>query len=170
MPDFKYKPVFYRPSVWQRPIIRFSATQAGSWLFSGTARSADFIVHRLSQGECSLTTLLTNLPLVVLTSTGARSGLQRNSPLLSIPDGNNFALIASNFADSRNPAWYYNLCAHPEVTLTYQEITCPYTAHEAKGSERERLWQKAVDLYAGYAAYQRRANGRDIPIMVLVPK
>ena len=88
-------------------------------------------------------------------------------PLVAFPDGDNLFVIASNWGRSHHPGWYYNLSANPEATITIQGQTTKYVAHEAAGDERERCWRTAVDNYAGYAAYERRAGNRTIPVMVL---
>ncbi len=101
--------------------------------------------------------MLAGLPVVMVTTIGAKSGQPRSLPLVAIPDGENVILIASNFGQKHHPAWYYNLRAHPEVQLTYEGQTVAYTARETTGEERERCWQRAVDLYSGYPLYERRA-------------
>jgi deazaflavin-dependent oxidoreductase (nitroreductase family) len=78
-------------------------------------------------------------------------------------------LIASNFGNTHHPAWYHNLRAHPHARLVYDHKEKKYLAHEALEAERELYWQKAVDLYPGYARYQERAAPRLIPVMVMVP-
>jgi deazaflavin-dependent oxidoreductase (nitroreductase family) len=107
---------------------------------------------------------------VTLSTIGAKSGQLRTVPLIGISDGDKVVLIASNWGRKRHPAWYHNLRANPEATLSIQGRTGTYIAHETTGGEREEYWRRAVDLYAGYAAYQRRAGGRRIPVMVLTPK
>jgi deazaflavin-dependent oxidoreductase (nitroreductase family) len=89
---------------------------------------------------------------------------------VGIEDGERVVLIASNFGRSRHPAWYHNLRANPEATLSVRGQKKTYIAREADGREREDYWHQAVELYAGYAAYEKRTGGRKIPIMVLAPK
>jgi len=115
--------------------------------------------------------MLAGLPVVTLTTTGARSGLPRSLPLVGIEDGDRVVLIASNYGRSRHPAWYYNLRAHPEVRLSIRERTGVYLAREATAAEHEAYWRAAVALYRGFEAYQKRAGraARRIPIMVLTP-
>ena len=125
---------------------------------------------RLSRGRHSLTSLLAGLPVVTVTTIGAKSGRPRSLPLVAIPDGENVILIASNFGQKHHPAWYYNLRAHPEVQLTYEGRTVAYTAHETSGEGRERCWQRAVDLYSGYARYKERAGQRQIGVFLLTPQ
>ena len=78
-------------------------------------------------------------------------------------------LIASNFGQAHHPAWYYNLKKHPQATVTLRGHTADYVAGEASGEEYDRLWQRAVALYGGYAAYKTRTGGRAIPIIILAP-
>lgn len=112
---------------------------------------------------------LAGLPTVRLTTTGATTGLERTVPVMGIPDGEKWVLIASNWGGDSHPAWYHNLCANPEVAVTYKDRTERYLAHDAAGETRERYWKRATDLYAGFEPYDRRAGDREIPIVVLEP-
>jgi deazaflavin-dependent oxidoreductase (nitroreductase family) len=114
--------------------------------------------------------MLAGLPVVTLTAVGARSGRLRTLPLVGIPDGEKVVLIASNFGRPHHPAWYHNLRANPEARLTGHGRAGTYIASEVTGPDRERYWNQAVDLYVGYAVYERRTGGREIPVMVLTPK
>lgn len=106
---------------------------------------------------------------MMLTTTGAKSGHARTIPLVAIPDGERVVLIASNWGGEHSPAWYHNLCAHPEATLGYGGRTQEYRARELKGKEYDAYWQRVVSLYRGYEAYKARTNGRPIPLMLLDP-
>jgi deazaflavin-dependent oxidoreductase (nitroreductase family) len=117
-----------------------------------------------------MTNMLAGLPVVTVITIGAKSGQLRSLPLIAIPDGENVILIASNYGQKHHPAWYYNLHAHPEAQLTYEGRTVTYTAHETTGTERERCWRRAVDLYSGYASYQERTGQRQIGVFVLIPQ
>jgi|WetSurMetagenome_2_1015567.scaffolds.fasta_scaffold26961_2 deazaflavin-dependent oxidoreductase (nitroreductase family) len=160
----------YRPNAVQRSIHIVTRTKAGSWFFARTLHHFDRPVLRLSRGQRSLTGILAGLPVVTVTAIGAKSGQPRNLPLVAIPDGENVILIASNFGQHHHPAWYYNLRAHPEVQLTYEGKTVAYVARETFGEERERCWQRAVDLYSGYARYKARAEHRTIGVFLLAPQ
>lgn len=156
---------------WQRRLRRVGWTRVGTWLFSHLLHRLDRLVVRLSNGRWSLTSLLTGVPVVVLTTTGAKTGKARTVPLLGFPAGEKIALIASNWGRERHPAWYHNLQANPEATLSIQGgPTGTYVAREATEEERERYWRAAVDLYPGYAVYEQRTERRRIPIVVLEPK
>lgn len=158
------------PNIFQRSIQWFAATSLGSKLFIPTAHRLDRIVLRLSGGRTTMVGLAAGLPVITLTTIGAKSGQLRSVPLIGIPDGDRYVLIASNFGQAHHPAWYINLKRHPQATIALCGHTADYVATEASGDEYDRLWQKAVSLYGGYAAYKTRTGGRPIPIMILAPE
>jgi deazaflavin-dependent oxidoreductase (nitroreductase family) len=94
----------------------------------------------------------------MLTMTGAKTGQRRTSPVLGVPDGDNLVVVASNYGQRHHPAWYHNLRAHPEATVTVGGACRRVRAHEAVGEERERLWQRDMTVYPGRAAYERRTG------------
>lgn len=106
-------------------------------------------------------------PILLLTHTGRKSGRKITTPLQYVEDGDDVVLIASNAGHKFHAQWYYNLKATPEAQVQIKGDVRTVTAEEATGEERDRLWQKAVDQYAGYADYQKTAGGRQIPVMVL---
>lgn len=155
---------------WQRIIQRLASIEfISSGLLSKYLHRWDAAVLKWSNGEKSLTTMFTGLPVVVLTTTGARSGKPRNVPLAGYPDGENIILIASSLGSFHHPAWYHNLRANPRVQLIINGQTGNYNARIANKSEREGYWQLALDYYPGYQAYEQRCGGREIPIVVLEP-
>src|SRR4051812_19111780 len=101
---------------------------------------------------------------------GAKSGAERVSPLLYIEDGKNLAIIASKGGHEKNPAWYYNLKAHPDVRVEMRGEVRNVKARVADGEERERLWKKAATVWPDYNAYAKRAPHREIPVIVLEPR
>lgn len=130
----------------------------------------DRAVSRLTDGRHTMTALVTGLPMVQLTTTGARSGKLRTVFLVGMAHGGDVILIASNFGQKHHPAWYHNLKANPQIMLSVVgQPARPFQAREAGGAERRRLWREVVDLYAGYARYARRAGSRQIPVIVLSP-
>lgn len=160
----------HRPNRVQRFLHVIPKSKPGSWFFARTLHHLDRPILRLTGGRQSMTNMLSGLPVVNVTTIGAKSGQPRSLPLVAIPDGENVILIASNYGQKHHPAWYYNLRAHPEVQLTYEGHTVTYTARETNGAERERCWQRAVDLYSGYAAYKERAGQRQIGVFLLTPQ
>ena len=160
----------YRPNAFQRGLQPILRAKPSSWFLARTLHHFDRPMLRLSHGRYSVTSLLAGLPVVTVTTIGAKSSQPRSLPLIAVPDGGNVILIASNFGQKHHPAWYYNLRAHPEVQLTYEGRTVAYTARETSGEERARCWQRAVDLYSGYALYEVRASHRHIGVFLLTPQ
>jgi len=150
-------------------IQRLAAMRGTAWILLRILPPVDRAVFRWSGNRFTLVSLLAGLPTLLLTSTGARSGQLRTTPLVGIPHGDGYILIGSNFGQAHHPAWAYNLRAHPNASLTRNGLTRAYLAREVRGGEREACWQKAVSHYAGYAAYQARA-GREIAVFVLEPQ
>jgi deazaflavin-dependent oxidoreductase (nitroreductase family) len=110
------------------------------------------------------------MPLVVLKSTGARSGQPRETPLGYFTDGDDVILIASSYGRERHPGWYHNLLANPECELHIGPRGGRFVARRAEGADRDRLFGLAVDHYLGYANYAKRTNGsRTIPVLRLTP-
>ncbi len=113
---------------------------------------------------------MAGLPMVMLTTIGAKTGQPRTTPLVGLVDSDKVILIASYYGSAHHPAWYHNLRAHPEAQLTWRGCTQTYLAREVKGEAYARYWQLAVETYAGYAAYKQRAGQRRIPIIMLTPQ
>ncbi len=141
-----------------------------SRLFSRTLHHVDRFSYRLTGGRFLPSGFFTGLPEIMLTTTGAKSGEPRTVPLVAMSEEEKLILIASNWGGAHHPAWYHNLCAHPEASVSVNGKTHAYIAHQVHGAERERYYERAVRLYIGYAKYQERAQGREIPVMVLTPK
>jgi len=129
----------------------------------------DTTVLKWSRGKKSLTTMLTGVPVVVLSTTGARTGKNRSIPLAGIPDGENIILVPSSFGSISYPGWYYNLRSHPQVKLDLKGQTQDYVARIANQEERQHYWQLAVHYFPGYQSYEERSAGREIPIFILEP-
>ena len=130
----------------------------------------DRLTCRLTRGRHTFTSWLSGVPVVMLTTTGAKTGQQRTSPVIAVPDGDNLVVIGSNWGQRQHPAWYHNLCAHPAATVTVGGVRRRVQAHEALGEERERLWQRDLEVYPGRTAYERRAPGSaHPPVVVLAP-
>ena len=144
----------------------------GAWFFSRILYRLDKFTYKISGKRFTLGGVLSGLPIVVLTTIGAKSGQKRDAPLLGIRDVEHperFALIASNWGQARNPGWYYNLKANPTATCVIAGIPNSYHAHEATDAEYNYFWAVASKQYAGFAIYKERASHRHIPIMVLMP-
>ncbi|WP_330232663.1 nitroreductase family deazaflavin-dependent oxidoreductase [Nocardia sp. NBC_00508] len=107
--------------------------------------------------------------LLLLTTTGARSGLARTNPLAFIRDGDDIVVIASKAGAPTNPDWLHNVRADPEVTLEIGSETVPATATPlTDGPERDRLFAAMVEVMPGFAEYQEKTD-RIIPVVKLRP-
>ncbi len=156
------------------------ATRPVTWLLARTIHRIDAAVFRATGGRTTAGALLTGLPLITLTTTGAKSGRPRTVTLVGIPDGGRLIVIASNWGQAGHPAWYYNMKANSRVTIRGGDGSAGadglagadgsanrlYVARELVGAERAAAWARAVALYPGYQGYAARA-GREIPVMAL---
>ena len=107
-------------------------------------------------------------PILLLNTVGRKSGKKRTSPLLYAMDGEDFVIIASKGGASAHPAWYLNLMANPEATVEIGDREVQVEAEEADPEKKARLWQKMVEMYPAYNAYQEKTE-REIPLLVLRP-
>jgi deazaflavin-dependent oxidoreductase (nitroreductase family) len=108
-------------------------------------------------------------PVGLLGTVGAKSGQKRETPLLYLDDGERVVLVASKAGAALHPSWLHNLRANPRVSfLRRGGHRGTYVAREAEGAERDELWARVNDLYAGYDTYQGR-TARRIPVVVLDP-
>lgn len=105
-------------------------------------------------------------PVVLFTTTGAKSGQKRYVPLMRVEEGGRYAMVASKGGDPEHPAWYHNVTANPEVTVQDGDKIATMTAREVDGAEREHWWALAVDAYPPYAEYQTKTD-RLIPVFVV---
>lgn len=153
----------------QRLLRRFAASGAGSWLFARVLHHIDRPVFRLTGGRHTFASLLSGLPVVMLTTTGAVSGRPRTVPVLGLPTEQGLVVVASNYGRSQHPAWYHNLRAEPAAAIGVPGGTTRVRAVEAEGDKRARIWQQGLLIYPGFSAYERRATGRRIAVFVLQP-
>jgi len=109
------------------------------------------------------------MPVLMLTTTGRRSGKQRTTMLTSpVQDGESVVIVASYGGDNRHPTWFLNLRANPDVEVTMQGRSRKMKAHIASMEEKNELWPQVTRKYRGYGSYQRRTD-RDIPLVILEP-
>jgi len=124
-------------------------------------------LYRMSGGKWGQTFF--GSPILLLTTTGRRTGQPRTWPLTYLPEGERLIVVASNGGQPNHPAWYLNLRANPQVSVQLGEQTHTMIAHTAEGEERARLWSRVVEEYPAYAGYQRKTD-RQIPVVVLQPE
>jgi deazaflavin-dependent oxidoreductase (nitroreductase family) len=113
-------------------------------------------------------TTMRDMPVVVLTSVGARSGKLRKTPLMRVEHDGVYAVVASQGGAPTHPLWYHNLRANPHVELQDGTRKGDYLAREVTGEEKAIWWERAVAAYPDYADYQTRTE-RQIPVLVLEP-
>ncbi|GJF09651.1 nitroreductase [Mycolicibacterium cyprinidarum] len=151
--------------IYQRTLERFGRSSPGYWFVTRIAPRIDPPMLRITGGRFSS---VYPVPVMLLTTTGAKSGLPRQLPLLYTPDVDSLILVASNYGRPGHPAWYRNLTANPRVEVLAGKNSGTYTAAEITApEERADAWAKALDVYAGYDDYQARTGGRTIPLIRL---
>ncbi|OON75580.1 nitroreductase family deazaflavin-dependent oxidoreductase [Streptomyces tsukubensis] len=114
-------------------------------------------------------TTIKGMPVIVLTTLGAKSGKIRKTPLMRVEHDGKYAVVASLGGAPKHPVWYFNISANPDVELQDGPVRKDYTAREATGDEKAKWWEWAVEAYPPYAEYQEKTD-REIPLFVLEPK
>ena len=107
-------------------------------------------------------------PVILLTTIGAKTGKIRKTPLMRVEHDGEYAVVASLGGAPKNPVWYYNVKAHPQVELQDGTVTKDYEAREVFGDEKAAWWERAVEAWPDYADYQTKTD-RQIPVFVLTP-
>jgi deazaflavin-dependent oxidoreductase (nitroreductase family) len=161
--DYRHR----RANAFQRGVQAFGSSRPGAWVFSRTLRHLDTAVARVSGGRQSAPQLLAGLPVLDLTTTGRRSGQRRTSHLISIPVGDDLALLGTNFGQPSTPAWVLNLEADPHASVTYRGRTLAVRARPATDAERAAVMERSRGIYGGYEKYQQRIAGRRVRVFVV---
>lgn len=151
-----------RSALGVRLVQRMSSTRTFARIAPHVVPALDRAVHRLTRGKVLLSARL--LPGVILTATGARSGLPRRTPLACMPESVvggrpvSWLLIGSNFGRTDHPAWTANLLAHPEAEISWKGEDIPVRARLLEGAERAAAWQELLAFWPPYATYQGRVE------------
>jgi deazaflavin-dependent oxidoreductase (nitroreductase family) len=156
-----------RANAFQRSMQALGSSKPGAWTFARVLPPVDRALDRATHGRRSAPDLLAGLPVLMVTTTGRRSGQRRTTPLISVPVGDDLALLGTNFGGPSTPAWVHNLEADPHATVAYRGTPVEVVARPATDDERTAVWAASRDVYAGYAKYQRRVQDREIRIFVL---
>ncbi|MFD5815520.1 nitroreductase/quinone reductase family protein [Streptomyces sp. NPDC127038] len=154
-------------------VQRVSSTRAFARVAPHVVPALDRAVHRLTRGKVLLSAQM--LPGVVLTARGARSGLERRTPLACMPEGaapgaeagSGWILVGSNFGRDSHPAWTANLLARPEAVINWRGEDIPVTATLLTGEERAAVWRTVLAFWPPYATYQARVD-REIRLFRIV--
>ncbi|MEV5933389.1 nitroreductase family deazaflavin-dependent oxidoreductase [Streptomyces sp. NPDC052079] len=123
-------------------------------------------LYESSGGTKGTTLQNTGLPVILLTSVGAKSGKLRKTPLMRVEHEGRYAVVASLGGAPTHPVWYHNLKADPRVELQDGQSKWDMTAREVTGEEKAEWWARAVEAYPPYADYQRKTD-REVPVFVL---
>lgn len=129
----------------------------------------DKAITRLTGGRVVALGLL---PALTLTTVGRKSGKEHSQPLAYVPDGDDIVLIGSNWGQPQHPGWSANLIANPAARVRVKGREMSMTARLVTGEERERLWGLALQMWPGYATYERNAGDRRIRVfrLTIVPE
>jgi deazaflavin-dependent oxidoreductase (nitroreductase family) len=142
-----------------------------SWAYARVERPVDRAVHRLTGGRLTFTSVTTGMPMILLTTTGSRTGLPRTTPVVGMPgEAGAIIVIGSNHGQTRMPSWYYNLRADPRVVVTVDGVARDMVARELTGEEHEAWFARGLACYPGWAGYRERvAAVREMPVVELTP-
>lgn len=151
----------------QKVTQKIASSGPGSWLFQRTIYPLDKLLFKVTNGRITLAGILAGLPVIMLTTTGAKSGKQRTMPLLGIPLDDNIAVIGSNYGQKATPGWVYNLRANSLATVGCGSKEVAVSARRATGDETERAFQNGATFYGGYKKYRIRADHREIQVFIL---
>jgi deazaflavin-dependent oxidoreductase (nitroreductase family) len=157
-----------KPNALQRLLHRVFMLRPVTEFFAPRINRIDNAILRLTKGKYTGSEIM-GWNIIQLTTIGAKSGQPRTNSLTAFFDEEKIVLVASSFGWKNNPAWYYNLRAHPECKVAWKQRIETHLARETSGDEYDKYWQLAVSYYEGYEKYKERA-GRTIPVMVLEPK
>ena len=154
-------------NVLRKGMQHVAASRPGAWLFKRTLHPIDKVLFKLTGGRITVPGLVAGLPVIMVTTKGAKSGKQRTMPLLGIPMDGDVAIIGSNFGQKGTPGWVYNLEADPAATIGYRGTTVEVAARSADEAEVDAAFAEAAKVYPGYAKYRDRAGERRIRVFVL---
>jgi deazaflavin-dependent oxidoreductase (nitroreductase family) len=163
--ELHYSPGLANPV--QRGLQVVGETKAGSWLFQKTLYRLDRPLYRWTDGKVTVPGIAIGIPVILLTTTGAKSGLPRTMPVMGVPVGDSIAIMGTNYGQPKAPAWVFNLEAAPKATVTWRDRSIPVTARPATDDEREKAWTNATRLYRGFGEYRKRITERPVRIFVL---
>jgi deazaflavin-dependent oxidoreductase (nitroreductase family) len=154
-------------NAFQRGLRRLASSAFGSAMFRPTLYRVDRLVYRLTGGRRTLASMLAGLPVVMLTTTGAKTGRPRTVPVLGLPTSEGLVVVSSAYGQERHPGWYHNLRANPLCDVALDGQRSRRRAVEATGDRRARIIEEGLKIYPGFEAYERRAANRRIAVWVL---
>jgi len=154
----------------QLAMQRIGSTKPGSWLFQRTLYRIDRPLYQWSNGKVTLPGPLTGLPVVMLTTTGAKSGLPRTMPVAGIPFGDDLLILGTNYAQGNTPGWVFNLEKDPRATVAWRGRSAAAIATRLPDERMDEAWQAAGRVYVGFPKYRERIDDtREVRAFVLAP-
>ena len=135
----------------------------------GTSEWARRQAERFEASGGARSGTLAGVPIIVLTTVGAKSGKLRKTALMRVEHEGRYAVVASKGGAEEHPAWYFNLVENPHVELPDGAVKRDYDAVALDGPERDEWWQRSVAVWPDYAKYERRTSRR-IPVFLLTPR
>jgi deazaflavin-dependent oxidoreductase (nitroreductase family) len=148
----------------RKPMIWFGSTHAGSWVIRSLTPLDRYVIRRSHGRYTTLGPL--GAPTMLLTTTGAKSGQLRTTPLLFARDGDDILVAGSNFGQAHHPAWSKNLIVHPDAIATVGGKEVPVTAEMLRGDEARAGFKKMVEVVPVYSEYEDRTD-REIRVFRL---
>jgi deazaflavin-dependent oxidoreductase (nitroreductase family) len=152
---------------YQRVVLGENMPLSGEYEPSPSQWVRDQVEEYERSGGTSGTTLR-GLPVILLTTVGAKSGKLRKVPLMRVEHEGRYAAVASLGGAPKHPVWYHNVLADPHVELQDGTVKQDMVAREVTGEEKARWWERCVAAFPDYADYQKKTD-REIPVFVLEP-
>jgi deazaflavin-dependent oxidoreductase (nitroreductase family) len=147
-----------------RAVQRVASTRAFAATGSKVFPPVDRVLSRITGGRVALSQAL--VPSLELTTTGRKSGQARRTPLATLPVGDDFLVVGSNFGKEHHPAWTANLMAEPNATVTFKGQTIPVVAHLLDADEKAKVWPDLLKIWPAWTSYTER-SGRDLRVFRL---
>jgi deazaflavin-dependent oxidoreductase (nitroreductase family) len=148
-------------------VVRASGTKTFMHVGPKIVPHLDRALHKLSGGRLILSRGM--LPSLVLTTTGAKTGQRRTTPLAAKPQNGSWYVVGSNFGRDDHPAWTANLLAHPDAEISFDARDIPVRAHLLTAEEKAEFWPHLVKFWPNYELYVER-SGRDLRVFRLDPR
>jgi deazaflavin-dependent oxidoreductase (nitroreductase family) len=148
-------------------VVKASGSKAFRAIGPTIVPHVDRLLHKVSGGRIILSGGM--LPSMVLTTTGAKSGQRRTTPLATKPEGEGWFVVGSNFGRDNHPAWTANLIANPDAEVSFKARRTPVRAHLLSTEEKAELWPRLVKFWPNYDVYTER-SGRDLRVFRLDPR
>jgi len=145
-------------------VQKLASTRAFAATGSKVFPPIDRVLNRLTGGRVALSQAL--VPSLTLTTTGRKSGQPRTSPLATLPVGDDFLVVGSNFGKEHHPAWTANLLANPDATVTFKGEHIPVVARLLEPDEKAKVWPDLLKIWPAWTSYTER-SGRDLRVFKL---